>query len=180
MLPLQRGVIAAGFPVGPRPRLSLIAAVADNGCIGSENMLPWRLSVDLRRFKALTLGKPVIMGRRTWESIGRPLPGRKNIVVTRDDTYVAEGADVVHSLPDALRVAAQAQPEEVFVIGGGQLYAAALDDADRIYLTRVRAEVKGDTFFPAIDPAIWREVASETISADQANEFETYFVILER
>lgn len=141
-----------------KPRLSLIAAVAANGVIGSDNALPWRLPEDLKRFKALTLGHPVIMGRKTYESIGRPLPGRRNIVVTRNASYRAEGAVVVTSLPAAV---AAAQSDEAFVIGGAELYATALPLADRLQLTEIDAAYEGDTWFPAIDRGQWHEAARE-------------------
>lgn len=146
----------------PKPILTLIAAVARNGVIGIDNRLPWRLPADLKRFKALTLGHAVIMGRKTWESLPagfRPLPGRRNIVVTRDAGYHAKGAAVATSLPGAV---AAAESGEAFVIGGAELYAAALPLADRLQLTEIDAAFEGDTWFPAIDPRHWRETARET------------------
>jgi len=159
-------------------RLALIAAIAENGVIGRENRLPWRLSADLRHFKSLTMGKPVIMGRNTYESIGKPLPGRSNIVVTRDPGYRAQGCEVVHSLEQALEVAAG--HAEVLVIGGAELYRLALERADRLYLTLVKAEVDGDTVFPEIEPRHWRELERESHHADQMNEYDYDFVTLER
>jgi len=141
--------------------LTLIAAVARNGVIGIDNRLPWRLPADLKRFKALTMGHTVIMGRKTWESLPdnfRPLPGRRNIVVTRDGGYRAAGATVAASLPAAIAAAAG---DEAFVIGGATLYAAALPLADRLELTEIDASFEGDTWFPAIDPEQWREAARE-------------------
>ena len=130
-------------------KLSLICAMASNGIIGRNNGLPWHLPEDLRYFKATTMGHSIIMGRKTWESIGRPLPGRTSIVVTRDADYVAEGAKVVHSMQDALRLAESIAvidgTEQAFVIGGAALYATAMPIADRFHLTRVHAEVEGDT-----------------------------------
>ena len=146
----------------PRPILTLIAAVARNGVIGIDNRLPWHLPADLKHFKALTLGHAVIMGRKTWESLPaqfRPLPGRRNIVVTRDAGYRTEGATVVLSLPAAIGAA---DNSEAFVIGGAQLYAAAMPLADRLQLTAIDTTFEGDTFFPAIDPHQWREAARET------------------
>ncbi|MDO8787868.1 MAG: dihydrofolate reductase [Sulfuritalea sp.] len=146
----------------PRPVLTLIAAVARNGVIGIDNRLPWRLPADLKHFKALTLGHTVIMGRKTWESLPanfRPLPGRRNIVVTRDAGYRTEGATVVLSLPAAISAA---DGNEAFVIGGAELYAAALPQADRLQLTEIDATFEGDTFFPTIDPDQWHETARET------------------
>lgn len=146
----------------PKPTLTLIAAVANNGVIGKDNRLPWHLPADLKHFKALTTGRTVIMGRKTWESLPdnfRPLPGRQNIVVTRNAAYRAEGAAVVTSLPAAI---AAAQSDEAFVIGGAELYAAALPLADRLQLTEIDAAFDGDTHFPAIDTNQWRETARET------------------
>ncbi len=146
----------------PRTLLTLIAAVARNGVIGIGNRLPWHLPADLRHFKALTTGHAVIMGRKTWESLPetfRPLPGRQNIVVTRNADFRAAGATVVNSLPAAI---AAADGDEAFVIGGAELYAAALPLADRLQLTEIAAAFDGDTHFPVIDPQQWREAARET------------------
>lgn len=136
------------------PRLTLIAAVARNGVIGRGNALPWRLSDDLKRFKALTMGHPIVMGRKTWESLGRPLPGRRNIVITRDRSYRADGATVVHSVDEALAAAPDA--DEVFVIGGAEIYALALPRADRLQLTELDANFDGDVRFPEFDRGRWR------------------------
>ena len=159
-------------------RVALIAALAENRIIGRDNQLPWRVPADLQHFKALTMGKPIIMGRKTWESIGRPLPGRDNIVVTRDTGYQAEGCKVVHSVAQALQVAAGA--EEAMIIGGANLYEQTLDAADRLYLTQIRAEVEGDARFPDIDMQAWREVERESHPADERNEYAYDFVVLER
>jgi len=159
-------------------RLALIAALSENRVIGRDNCLPWRISADLKHFRMLTMGKPIVMGRKTWESIGRPLPGRRNIVVTRDMTYQAEGCLVVHSIERALAVAGES--DEVMIIGGAGLYRQTLDHADRLYLTRVRAEVEGDSRFPEIDPQQWHEVACESYRADEKNEYDYDFVTLER
>jgi dihydrofolate reductase len=157
-----------------RPRtVALIAAIADNGVIGRDNALPWRLSDDLRRFKRLTLGHPVIMGRMTYESMGRPLPGRHNIVLSRRDDFVVDGADVYASLEVALTAVADA--EIAFVLGGRQLFEAALEFADRLYLTRVHAEVPGDVFFPELRAAIWTLERSTRHEADARNEFDYTF-----
>jgi dihydrofolate reductase len=142
--------------------ISLILARADNGVIGDKGGLPWRLPDDLRRFKALTIGKPIIMGRKTWESLPRkPLPGRTNIVVTRHRDFAAEGAVVVHSLEEALDRAQQKNPVEIMVIGGAEIFAAALPRADRVHLTEIHAEPDGDVRFPAFAPQQWREIARE-------------------
>jgi dihydrofolate reductase len=149
---------------------TIIAAVAKNGVIGKGNALPWHLPEDLRHFKALTMGHVVIMGRKTWESLPerfRPLPGRLNIVVTRDPTFRAEGATVVHSLQEAAKVGSGGTAKDVFVIGGAELYAHALPLAQRLELTEIEAEVAGDTFFPAYDRTQWREEKREAgVSAD--------------
>ena len=145
-----------------KAKLTLIAAVASNGVIGIDNRLPWRLPADLKHFKALTMGHAVIMGRKTWESLPanfRPLPGRRNIVVTRDGGYSASGATVAASLPAAISAAGN---DEAFVIGGAELYAAALPLADRLELTEIDASFEGDTWFPVIDPDRWRQAARET------------------
>ena len=159
-------------------KLSLIAAMAQNGVIGRGNQLPWRLPADLKHFKTVTMGKPVIMGRKTWESIGRPLPGRTNIVVTRDVGYRAEGCVVVHSVEQALEVAAGS--DEAMVIGGANLYRQLLDRADRLYLTLVKADVEGDAWFPEFDETQWREISRESHPRDDRNEFDYEFVLLER
>jgi dihydrofolate reductase len=141
------------------PIVSLVAALARNRVIGAGNRLPWHLPEDLKRFKRLTMGAPVIMGRKTHVSIGRPLPGRCNIVVTRQGGASWPGCKIAHSLDDAIALAGNAP--EVFVIGGAALYAAALPRADRLHLTLIDADHQGDTFFPAFDPADWREIARE-------------------
>ncbi len=141
------------------PIVSLVAALARNRVIGAGNRLPWHLPEDLKRFKRLTMGAPVIMGRKTHESIGRPLPGRRNIVVTRQPDASWPGCEVVHSLADAIALAGDAP--EAFVIGGAELYAAALPRADRLHLTLIDADYAGDALFPAFDPADWRETARE-------------------
>ena len=141
-------------------RIALVVAVARNGVIGRDGGLPWHLSSDLKRFKDITMGKPVIMGRKTWESLPKkPLPGRHNIVITRQKGFVAEGATVVAAPEDALAAAVGA--EEIAVIGGGEIYDKFLILADRIYLTEVALDVEGDTRFPATNPRDWREVARE-------------------
>ncbi|MCC6873597.1 MAG: type 3 dihydrofolate reductase, partial [Sandaracinaceae bacterium] len=150
-------------------RIALIAAVARNGVIGRGGALPWRLPDELAWFKERTLGKPVIMGRRTWESLRGALPGRLNVVVTRNETYVAQGALVVASLDDALARCGGA--EEAVVIGGRDLYEAALPRADRLYLTHVEAEVDGDTHFPEVDLSEWIALESRAHAADERHAF---------
>ncbi|MDE5691038.1 MAG: dihydrofolate reductase [Alistipes sp.] len=138
--------------------ISIIVAVAENGVIGDKNTLLWHIREDLQHFKALTTGHPVVMGRKTYESLGRPLPNRRNVVITRQEIAIA-GCETVHSLDEALALFSSG--EEVFIIGGAQIYAAALPLADRFYLTRVEHPYEGDTRFPDWDPAEWRLVASE-------------------
>ncbi|MCA9973391.1 MAG: dihydrofolate reductase [Anaerolineales bacterium] len=163
------------------PLISLVVALDRNGVIGVNGRLPWRLPDDMARFRALTLGKPVVMGRKTYESIParfRPLPGRHNIVVTRNPAYAAPGATVVSS-PEAALAAAGDAPE-VMIGGGAALYAAFLPRADRLYLTRVDAAYAGDTFFPPLDPAAWREVAREPHAVDARHAVPFAFVTLVR
>ncbi|MGE5666174.1 MAG: dihydrofolate reductase [Betaproteobacteria bacterium] len=156
--------------------LTLIVARARNGVIGRDNQLPWRLPEDLAHFKRTTMGRPIVMGRKTWESIGRPLPGRRSLVVSRDPHYTAPGAEVVRSLDEALTRTA-AEPE-VFVIGGAQLYAAAAPRAQRLVLTQIDADFEGDAHVPAPDPAHWHEVAREhhgpTAERPWGYDFVTY------
>ena len=158
--------------------ISLIVAAAENGVIGREGELPWRLSDDLRHFKAVTMGKPIVMGRKTWDSIGRPLPGRQNIVITRQAGFEAPGCDIVSSTEEA--VAAAGDVDEIMIIGGSQVYASFLPAADRVYLTRVHAEVDGDAHFPALDEDTWRLVSDERHAADDRNEFDYSFRLYER
>lgn len=159
-------------------QLALIVAVADNGTIGNGNDLPWRLPDDLRRFKTLTLGKPVLMGRRTFDSIGRPLPGRRNIVISRQPDLGIEGCEVAGSLPQAVALAGAVA--EIMVIGGAQIYREALPLADVIHLTRVHAQVPGDATFGPLPPGQWREVSSELHPADERHAHAFSFVTLVR
>jgi len=160
--------------------VSLIAAVAENGVIGRSGRLPWRLSADLRRFKRLTMGHAIVMGRKTWESIARPLPGRRMVVVSRQADYRADDVTVVASLDEALQLARNAGDEEVFVIGGAEIYRQALPLAQRLYLTRVCASVDGDTFFPKWDTSGWQQVASERHAADAKNDHAYCFEVFGR
>ncbi len=160
------------------PLVSLIVAMAQNGVIGRDNALPWKLSEDLKRFKAATLGKPILMGRKTFESIGRALPGRVNLVLTRDRDWSADGVLVVHSVEQALRAAQGA--EEVVAIGGAEIYRLVLPFARRIYMTHVHADVPGDTFFPDFDSTQWVDVDSDEYPADERNSYPVTFVTLER
>jgi dihydrofolate reductase len=158
--------------------ISIIVAAAHNGVIGSDNRLPWHLPDDLKRFKALSLGKPVVMGRRTFESIGRTLPGRRNIVVSRQAGLAIDGAVVAHSLDAAFAAAAGAP--EIVVIGGAEIFRQALPRADTIHLTRVHASVRGDAVFPQLDPGKWRETAVEHHAADERHQYAFDFVTLQR
>lgn len=157
-------------------RVTLVAAVAANGVIGSGGRLPWRLPEDLRHFKSLTLGHPVIMGRKTWESLGKPLPGRENIVVTRSRGYDAPGAHVAASLDAALALC-DGEPV-AFVIGGGELYAAALPMADAMVLTEIDRDFAGDAHFPPFDRAAWRETRRKPQTGADGLRFD--FVLYER
>jgi dihydrofolate reductase len=161
-----------------RPLISLIAAMADNRVIGRDNGLPWRLPADLRHFKALTLGKPIVMGRKTWESLPGLLPGRRHIVITGNRDYHADDCVVVNSIEAAIEAAGDV--EEVMIVGGGALYRAMLPRADRLYLTLVHMEVEGDTHFPDFDPSAWRETARESHGADDSNPCPYTFLTLER
>lgn len=165
-------------------RVSLVVAVAENGVIGKDNELPWRLSGDLKMFKALTMGKPLIMGRRTFESIGRPLPGRTSIVLTRDASFEAEGIVIAGDRDGALRLAEQAcartGADEAMVIGGADIFDLFMGAADRLYLTEVHMAPDGDTFFPAVDPAEWREVSRERHAAREGESSDYSFVVLDR
>jgi len=158
--------------------ISVIAAVSDNGVIGADGDLPWRLSADLRNFKAVTMGKPIVMGRKTWDSLGRPLPGRQNIIITRQSGFDADGCDVVPYPAKALTVADDS--DEIMIIGGGQIYAMFLRRADRIYLTRVHTEIEGDAFFPELDEEQWQRVSAEHHEADDTNEYAFTFEVWDR
>ena len=161
-------------------RLSLIVAMTRQGVIGRAGTLPWRLSADLRRFKALTMGHTIVMGRKTWDSLGRPLPGRTSFVLTRRTDFAAPpGVVIADNLADAVYMAAK-DDDEVFIIGGGEIFAEALHRADRLYVTWVEADVPGDTYFPAWDQAEWRLVESERHSADERNEYDTTFAVYDR
>lgn len=165
-------------------KLSLVWAMAQNRVIGRNNKLPWYLPEDLKYFKRITMGKPIIMGRKTFESIGKPLPGRTNIVVTRNPDYVVEGVKTVHSL-DAAKALCESLAlvdgsDEAMVIGGGEIYAQALPLADRLYLTEVHAEVDGDAWFPEFDRDAWREVAREDFEACGPNPYNYSFIVLDK
>ncbi len=166
------------------PELFLIAAVARNGVIGADNDMPWRLPTDLKHFKAKTLGKPMIMGRKTFQSLPGLLPGRPHIVITRDSRFHAEGAETAVSLDAAIERAAtlamEAGVEEIAVIGGGQVYGLAMARAERLEITEVQAEPDGDTRFPEIDPLVWGEVARERVPKSERDSDAVEFVTYER
>jgi dihydrofolate reductase len=164
--------------------LSLIVAATENGVIGRGGVMPWSMPSDLRYFRSVTLGKPVIMGRKTYEAIGKPLPKRHNIVVSRDSGLVLDGVEVFASLDAAVaraqEVARSTGVDEVMVIGGGQIYAQALPLADRVYLTRIHAQMDGDATFAALDPSIWRVADRGPLTPDVKDQFAAEFIIFER
>jgi dihydrofolate reductase len=165
-------------------RLAIIVAAAENGVIGKDNGLPWHLPKDMAYFKAVTMGKPIVMGRKTFESIGKPLPGRENIVISRREAFQAEGVSVVSSLDQALVLAADIARkegvEESVVIGGGEIYRAAIPRADRLYITEVHANVEGDVMLPEIDWAQWQETSRERQSALDEGDYDYSFVRYDR
>ena len=163
------------------PRIAFVVAVARNGVIGRQGVLPWRISSDLKRFKAITMGKPVIMGRKTWESLPRrPLPGRLNIVVTRDRHYQAEGAVVTASVAEALGEARQTDSDEICVIGGAEIFRQMLPMADRLYLTEVDLAPEGDVLFPPFDQEAWRETSRETHARAEGDDAGFVLRVLDR
>jgi dihydrofolate reductase len=163
-------------------RIAQIVAMADNRVIGANGGLPWRIPADLKHFKAMTMGKPIVMGRRTYDSIGKPLPGRPNIVVSRGRADYPDGVDVAHDIDAAMTIAQRRADEigadEIMIIGGATLYEATLARADRLYLTEIHGTVDGDTYFPEIDPAAWREV--ERKDRDDIHNVPVSFVTLDR
>lgn len=159
--------------------LSLVVAASENNVIGKGNALPWKLPDDLRHFRELTKGKPIIMGRKTFESIGRPLPDRLNIVITRQEGYEKEGIVRAESLDDAIEIAQESNAEEACVIGGGEIYKQALEKADRVYLTRVHATIDGDAFF-AFDESKWHIVSKEDHPKDDVHPYEMTFLTYEK
>lgn len=161
-------------------RISLIVARAGNGVIGKDGAVPWRISADMKYFKQSTLGKPIVMGRKTFQSLGRPLPERLNIVVSRDKSFRAEGVTVVHSLDEALSAAAGQDALEVMIIGGAEIYKQALPQVERIYLTEVHGDVDGDTFFPELEKGAWQEVSRDFVSRGEKASHDCSFVILQR
>jgi len=167
---------------GKRMTLSIVVATSRNGVIGNDNQLPWHLPEDLKYFKKITMGKPIVMGRKTYESIGRPLPGRTNIVITRNTSWQADGVVVVHDLDEAITVAGQAcidsDVNEAMVIGGSEIYRQALEKADRLYVTEVEIDIEGDAHFPDIDLAEWSEI--DRIAGLSGASLKHDFLVFER
>ena len=165
-------------------KISIIVAAAENGVIGADGDMPWKLSTDLKRFKALTLGHPLVMGRKTFEAIGKPLPGRTTIVVTRDKAWQSEGVAVANSVGTALAVAEQiAQAtgaSSIFIVGGGEIYRQGLPHAHEVHLTRVHANPKGDTTFPELNERDWRMISSEEVPAGERDSAATTYSVFER
>lgn len=164
--------------------LSMIVATADNNIIGKDNDMPWHLPADLAYFKKVTLGKPIIMGRKTYESIGRALPGRRNIVISRDKSYIPQGkgsedVDVVTSVEQALALV-DVTIDEVMVIGGGAIYKHCLPHADRLYVTHIKASIEGDTQFPHYADGSWEKISSETRPHDESNCYDLDFCVYQR
>lgn len=164
--------------ISKKPRVSVIAALARNRVIGIENRLPWRLPEDLAHFKALTLGHPILMGRKTFESLGRPLPGRTNIVITRNPDYHPEGCQVAGSISAAIALCRGA--DEIFFIGGAELYAQAIPLADRLYLTEVDIEAVGDAWFPDYDRSVFMEISRESHAGEKGDPLQFDFVVYAR
>lgn len=157
--------------------ISFILAMGKNRVIGLNNALPWRLPADLAYVKKTTMGHSILMGRKTYESIGRPLPGRTNVIFTRNSDYQAEGCDIVHSVEEAVN---KYGGQEIFVIGGAEIYRLFMPLVDRMYITEIEHEFAGDTFFPEVDLAQWREVSRQQGIRDEKNDYEYYFVLYER
>ncbi|NYT59004.1 dihydrofolate reductase [Alcaligenaceae bacterium] len=162
----------------PLPTIQLVVAYSNNRVIGRDNALPWRLPSDLAHFKRVTLGHPIVMGRNTWISLGRPLPGRPNLVISRNPEYQAEGASVHPSLNAALGACADTGADKICIIGGEQVFRHALDIADEIIATEIKSDIEGDTFFPALDALIWQE--SERLSQPEENGLAFDFVTYRR
>jgi len=158
--------------------ISLIVAKSKNNVIGKNNQLPWHLPADLAHFKNVTMGKPIIMGRKTFESIGKPLPGRRNIIITRNKNYAAQGCDVFYSLDDALN--ALKNEMEVMIIGGANLYSQMLERASRLYLTEVDVDIDGDVFFSSPDPTKWQLISEQKCPIDQKNQYAYCFQVWEK
>lgn len=158
--------------------ISICVAMAENRVIGIENKMPWHLTADLKNFKKITMGKPILMGRKTFESIGRPLPGRKNIIISRNHDYLQQGCEVHHSIDTALKSCAEY--EEIMIIGGSDFYRSMLPKATHLYLTLIHAEFSGDTFFPEFNWNDWQEIDRMDIKDDANVSFAYSFIVLER
>ena len=157
-----------------RPTISLVCAMANNRVIGQDNKMPWHLPADLKHFKAVTMSKPIVMGRKTYESIGRPLPGRQNVVISRNANFEAEGCDVVSSIDSAIELLSE--HEEIMIIGGGFLYSQMIEQADKLHLTFINLQVEGDTHFPAFEQLNLVEISSQSCVADEKNPYDYRFV----
>jgi dihydrofolate reductase len=161
-------------------KISAIAAMSENRVIGDDNQLPWHLPADLKHFKNLTSGHPILMGRKTYESIGRPLPNRTNIIISRNTDFEAQGCTVVKDIDEAIACAKKQNSEEIFIIGGAEVYKQLLPAIDRIYLTIVHEDFEGDAFFPELDMKEWKESERVRHEADEINEFAYSFIVLDR
>jgi dihydrofolate reductase len=160
--------------------ISLIVAVDEKGGIGKKNQLPWHLRSDFQRFKSITMGHHLVMGRKTYETIGIPLPGRTMIIITKNQSYLPKGCIVVNSIEEAIRVADRNNEKEVFIIGGGEVYKQSIDIANKIYLTAVHADTDADVFFPKIDNSSWKMIWSEEIAQDKKDEYQSDYKIFVR
>ena len=159
--------------------ISYIVAMDKNRVIGKDNQLPWHLPADLKFFKKVTMGHPIVMGRKTHESIGKPLPGRENIILTRNQTYKSEGCSVIHSVEELNRLVEE-KNEEVFVIGGAELFKATFAHVDRLYITKIEHEFEGDTYFPDFKESDWKIISQEKGIKDEKNPYDYSFIIYER
>ena len=157
-------------------KTAIIVAAAENDVIGKDNKMLWKLSNDMKHFKSLTTGHAIIMGRKTYESLGRPLPGRLNIIITRDPAYTAEGCEITYSIEEAMHKAAEAGQEQAFIIGGGEIYKQCWNKADILYLTRVHATIEGDTSIPSVSDGYWVEKDKTSHHADEKNEYDYSFI----
>ena len=160
--------------------LSLLVAAAENNVIGKDNQLPWHLPNDLKYFKNLTWGMPILMGRKTFESIGKPIPGRKSVVITRNADWKHEGVDVVHSIEDAIQKAESFGVKEIFVIGGAEIFKTSLQKANRIYLTRIHQNFDGDVYFPEVSEKEWQLTSSRFVEADEKNAYNHTYQVWDR
>ncbi|WP_077618507.1 dihydrofolate reductase [Bacillus sinesaloumensis] len=159
--------------------ISLLVAMDKNRLIGKDNDLPWRLPADLAYFKRVTMGHPIIMGRKTYDSIGRPLPGRENIIVTRDTSYKMEGCKVIHSIEEIVKMRKESE-QELFVIGGAEIFKEILPYSDRLYITEIEEEFEGDTYFPAFDKSEWKIISKEQGIKDEKNPYDYKFLVYEK